>query len=180
MKATTTVKAVPAALKKAGIAHPTSDKMVSFCVACFADCVSANATLENAKALWDAARASLRIELARAYKVIAHGKAWDTFKADLRAALVTAKVCDTVKDAGRLVNNALIALSITGNGAKKGGKKRGRKEVTATGAEHNKTTEAPSIIVAALAYISKAQEKHAGDGEMLETLGEIAAILSAN
>jgi hypothetical protein len=177
MKATNKVKAVPAALKKAGIAHPTTPQMVSFCVACFSDVMSASATLENAKALWDAARVSLRIELARAYKVIAHGKAWDSFKADLRAALVNARVCETLKDAGRLVNNALIALSITGNGAKKGGKK-GRKEKVA-GTERNVTTEAPSIIVAALAYISKAQEKHAGDGEVTEMLGEIAAILGA-
>jgi hypothetical protein len=58
MKATNKVKAVPAALKKAGIAHPTTPQMVSFCVACFSDVMSASATLENAKALWDAARVS--------------------------------------------------------------------------------------------------------------------------
>jgi hypothetical protein len=60
---------------------------------------------------------------------------------------------------------------------RKAGRKRRKEKVAGT--ERNVTTEAPSIIVAALAYISKAQEKHAGDGEVTEMLGEIAAILGA-
>lgn len=177
MKATKTVSNVPAKFKKAGKASPTPGMMVSYCVACFVDATAATVTLENAKALWDAARMSLRIELGRAYKVIKHGAPWDEFKATLRAALVTAGVSDTVKDAGRLINNALIALSITGNGAKKGGRKVGRKVKISTGEAHDVTNQSALYNANALAYIADAQAKHAGDGEMLEVLGEIAARL---
>lgn len=148
------------------------------CVTCFAQFVTADGALQNAKALWDAARAELRIALALAHKQIPAGKAWDAFKADTRAAIVKAKVCATVEEAGRVINNALIALKITGNGAKKGGKKGkgGRPEVTATG--EATTVDAGALNLAALAYIRTAQEKHVGDDEVLDMLGELAAILA--
>lgn len=163
--------------KRASEAHPTSAQMVTFCVAAFADYLTADATLQNAKALWDAARMGLRTELSRAYRIIGAGHKWDAFKADVRAALVKARVCATPKEAGRLINNALIALNLTGNGARKGGKRKGagRKEVTETGSV--KHGDAARICAAALAYIAEAQQRHAGDSEMLDELGAIAAIL---
>lgn len=57
-------------------------------------------------------------------------------------------------------------------------KKSGRKEKTDTGkAEKLSEKDVAARMVKALAYISKAQARHAGDTEMLEVLGEIAAIL---
>jgi hypothetical protein len=60
--------------------------------------------------------------------------------------------------------------------AKKG--KGGRPEKTESGkGEKLSEKDVAARLVKALAYVSKAQAKHAGDGEMLEVLGEIAAIL---
>lgn len=55
---------------------------------------------------------------------------------------------------------------------------RGRKEKEETGTGSVLSDkQVAARLTAALAYIAKAQQTHAGDGEMLETLGEIAAIL---
>jgi len=165
--------------RKPSKAAPTTEQMVCFCVAAFHDYMIADATLQNAKAEWDAARYGLRTELARAYRVVAHGKAWDKFLAAVRGALVKAKVCKTTADAGRLIRNQLIALSITGKGSngkrKKGG---GRKEKTETGkATTLSEKDVANRLVKCLAYVAKAQEQHAGDEEVMELLGDIAAIL---
>lgn len=62
------------------------------------------------------------------------------------------------------------------NAAKAETRGRKEKEATGTGAVLSEKQVAARL-TAALAYIAKAQQSHAGDSEMLETLGEIAAIL---
>lgn len=177
MKATNVTKQA----KRPGEAHPTTTQMVAFCVAAFADATSASATLENAKALWDAARMGLRTELARAQRIIGNGRPWDAFKASVRAALVKARVVATPKEAGRLVDNQLIALGLTGKGTRKGGKRKGagRKEKTDTGVATTVSDKAQaSRIMAALAYIARCQEDYKSEVVMLECMGDIARLLN--
>jgi hypothetical protein len=166
--------------KKAGKPHPTESQMVAYCVEAFRDYLAADKTLQDAKALWDAARVGLRTELGRAYKVIAHGKAWDRFLAAVRAGLVKAKVCGTPKDAGRLIRNQLIALSITGNGVN--GKRKtggGRKEKTAAVVAKLSEKDVQRILLKALNWAAAMQKKYAPiDNGVLEDLGDLAAILA--
>jgi hypothetical protein len=168
---------VDASAKKASKAAPTQAQMVTYCVAAFGDYLHADATLQNVKALFDAARLGLRTELARAYKVIGSGKSWDAFKADLRAAMVTAKISETPKDAGRLINNALIALGITGNGARHGGKKAGRK-AKESGKGVDSTDKLGARMAALRVWFGLMQTKHADDPEVLEDFAEGMAIAS--
>jgi hypothetical protein len=163
--------------KKPGKAWCGVDQSVRYCVAAFADYVSASVTLDNAKALWDAARMGLRVELGRAHKFVPAGRQWDAYKASVRAGLVKASVCESVKAAGRLVDNQLIALGITGNGTRKGGKRKGAGRPERTEVGEAKHGDAARICADALAYIVAAQQRHMGDAEMLEELGAIAAIL---
>lgn len=168
--------------KRAGKAHPTESQMVAYCVAAFGDYLTADATLQNAKALWDAARMGLRTELARAHKVIGAGKKWDAFKAQVRAALVNAKVCGTPAGAGRVINNALIALSLTGNGAKKGGKRKGAGRKEGKGEPVTTVLSDKDVIarnLKAVAFIAEQQRAFADDADVLEMLGELLAILAA-
>lgn len=170
---------VTKAARKAGEAHPTQSQMVAYCVAAFADYLTADATLQNAKALWDAARMGLRTELGRAHRVIGKGKPWDAFKAQVRAALVKAKVCGTPKDAGRLVDNQLIALNLTGNGTRKGGKRKGAGRPESDGKpvqEKLSEKDVGSRIVKALAFIARVQQDYS-DTVLLELMGDVAAIL---
>jgi hypothetical protein len=167
--------------KKPGKAHPTESQMVAFCVAAFSDYMHADASLQNVKALYDAARMGLRTELARAHKVIGKGKVWDAFKATLRAALVKAQVSETPKDAGRLINNALIALGLTGNGAKKGGKRKGAGRPESDGKPVAAVLSEKHVVaanLAAVAYVAKWQSEEIDSGTM-ERLGELLAILTA-
>lgn len=175
--ATSKATNVAKSAKRPGPAAPTSDKLVGYCVNAYADALSAQRTYDDSKEALRAAREGLRIELARAHKVIGAGKPWDAFKGALRTALVAAGLFADVKAAGRLIDNSLIALGLTGQGTRKGGKRKGagRKERTETGeAKHG---DAARACVAALAYIADAQAKHAGDEEMIEVLGDLARIL---
>lgn len=67
-----------------------------------------------------------------------------------------------------------------GSSRKKAGrvaKKAGRKEKTATGAAEQVNASAiAQRLAAVLHYVAEAQQKHVGDSEMLEVLGDIAAL----
>lgn len=181
MNATTKATNVTKQAKVAGKAWCGEAQSVAFCVAAFSDYLHADKMLSDAKALWDAARAGLRIELARAWKFILTPTARDAYKGKVRAALVKAKVCSKA-EAIRLVNNQLIALGITGQGARKGGKRKGAGRKESDGKAVAATLSDKDVIarnLAAVAYIADAQRKHEGDSEMLETLGELLAILTA-
>ena len=176
-KATNTTKQA----KTPGKAHPPQAQMVAYCVAAFADYMQADATLQNAKALWDAARMGLRTELARAHKAIGDGRAWDAFKAQVRAAMVKAGICGTPKDAGRVINNALIALGLTGNGARKGGKRKGAGRKESDGEPVTTVLSDKDVIarnLKAVAYIADKQ-REVTDDDTLAMLGELLSILSA-
>ena len=172
--------------KKPGKVTPTTLQMVAYCVACFSDYVSAVDTLENAKALFDAARIGLRTELKRAHDVIGDGRPWDKFKAQLRAGLVNGKVSNTPAAAGRLINNALIALGLTGKGTNGKTKPKlkpnggGRPEQEDTGAEHNVTDDAPNRLLAVLQWFGEMQAKYQGDQDILDDFARGAALLGAN
>ena len=155
--------------------HQSPAKWAAQCAVAFVLVMDEGDTLAMYAERYRVARLEARETVRMAHDDIGDGAPWQAFLGLFADELVTAKVCATKDAAARLIRNALIALKLTGRGTKKGG----RKAKTATGSERNVTTEAPSIIVAALAYISKAQEKHAGDGEVTEMLGEIAAILGA-
>lgn len=70
----------------------------------------------------------------------------------------------------------------TSRKAKSTAKKRaaggGRKTKTAAAVEKMSEKRLAANVVAALAYIADAQAKHSADGDMMEVLGRIAAILS--
>jgi len=69
------------------------------------------------------------------------------------------------------------APASTSRKAKATAETRGRKAKAEAVVSKLSEKDVGARLVAALAYIAKAQENHAGDGEMLETLGELAAIL---
>lgn len=102
----------------------------------------------------------------------------------LRAGFVSvyAPLRNVSQDAAILKFNRMAAVHAPGTSrkAKSNAKKAksGRKEKTGTGkAEKLSEKDVAARLVKALGYISKAQTRHAGDTEMLEVLGEIAAIL---
>jgi len=69
------------------------------------------------------------------------------------------------------------APASTSRKAKATAETRGRKAKAEAVVSKLSEKDVASRLTAALAYIAKAQQDHAGDGEMLETLGELAAIL---
>lgn len=162
------------------VAILTMDQHVAAGMACFAQYVQAEAVLAEGKAFWDIARLALRDVLKVAYVQLT-GKAWDEYKGKLRTEMVDGKVCATTADAGRVINNACIALKITGNGARKGGKPKGaggRPEKESTGDAVDVTSNAPSNAARALAFIAEKQAHYVGEEDVLEMLGTLAAILA--
>lgn len=65
----------------------------------------------------------------------------------------------------------------TSRKAKSNKETRGRKEKAKAVVAKLSEKDVAARLVACLAYVAKAQSKHAGDSEMLELLGDIAAIL---
>jgi hypothetical protein len=145
----------------------------------FAEFVAAGATLDNAKALWDAARKGLRVNLADAQAQYQNGKEWAAYLKGVRTGLVAAKVVATPKAAQTLVNNQLIALGLTGKtdragagGARDGA---GRPEVTETGAVEKVSEKATAArLVAVLAYVAQQQANPTDDADTV--LGNVAKL----
>lgn len=167
--------------KKAGPAHPPIATMVGYCVAAFNDYLTADTTLQNAKALWDAARYGLRVELSRAYKVIPHGKQWDTFKAAVVTGLVKARVVKSTAEGTQLIRNQLKALRITGHGThgvNKGKKMPGRPEKAEATQTVLSEKQTARILLNAVAHTAEAQRIFADNAEIMTWLGAHAAILA--
>lgn len=167
--------------KKAGKAHlhQSPAAWVKLCTTSFAQYLTVDDSLAQMQFAWKAARIEARESLRMAHTDIGDGQPWQDFLSAFADSLVTVKVCSDRPGAQRLISNALIALKLTGRGTRKGGKRKGagRKETTATGtAKHG---DAARIIVSALAYVVKMQEKHIGDSDLLEDWGGLAVILGS-
>lgn len=181
MQATAKATNVTKAAKRAGKAHPTIEQAARNYVACWQDYAHADRALDHAKALWDAARISARMEVQQAVQWF-KGAEFDRYKAHVRAELVKANVCANLKAAGRMLNNQLIALGLVGNGARKGGKRKGagRKEKSEPVQTVLSEKDVTARLLRASAWCSEQQMRHVADPEVLELLGELAAILSGS
>lgn len=119
---------------------------------------------------WEAAIKSIKTPLDRA-----------SLKAGFVSAYMPLRGCTEKSAKAQFDRLAKLHAPHTSRQAKANAKRAkggGRKEKTATGkASKLSEKDVAARMVKALAYISKAQSKHAGDSEMLEVLGEIAAIL---
>ena len=147
----------------------------------FAEYQSAQGTLDNAKAAWDAARKGCRANIRAAFDQYESGKEWGDYLRDLRAGLVERGIVANAKAARTLVDNQLIALKLTGNteragagGAREGA---GRPETEATGTSETLSEKVvASRLVAVLAYVAEAQALFMGEADVLEVLGTIAKL----
>jgi hypothetical protein len=180
-------KKVAVALNVAGVAKDAKkpgpviivmplEERVALAIAAFADWLEAESTLADAKAYWDIARMSLRDNLKDAKAALTSAKDWTAYLTRLRAELVSNKIVADTKKAAKLVNNQLIALNLTGQSTRKGGKRAGagRKEVVAFKA--TKKAESDSAKLALVVAYCKAKQKKEIDPDILEVCGEILRI----
>lgn len=87
----------------------------------------------------------------------------------------------TIESAERKFNRMAQELTPeTSRKAKANAKRKagGGRKVKAKGGKVDKTDRAPQILVAALQWCAKQQRRHAGDDDVMELLGELAAILA--
>lgn len=149
----------------------------------FAEFVAAGATLENAKAEWDAARMGLRVNLDDAQKQFRTGKDWAAYLKGTREGLVAAGVVATVKAARTLVDNQLIALGLTGktDRAGAGGKRKGAGRPEAKGAKQTTgDMDDGKMLALVVAYCRTVQEKcETVDYDPAEMAADILRILRA-
>ncbi len=152
----------------------------------FAEFQSAQGTLDNAKAAWDAARKGCRANIKAAFDQYESGKEWGDYLRDLRAGLVDRGIVANAKKARELVDNQLIALKLTGytERAGQGGARDGAGRPEQEDAKQTQGVlsekEATARLVAALAWVSAMQAKHAGDGDLLEDFADGARILNGD
>lgn len=156
--------------------HKTRAEWVKLCTQDFATYLTVDDTLAQAAFQWKAARMQARASLEMAHADIGDGEPWQAFKSEFADSLVTCKIVADRKAAQRLINNALIALGLTGRGTRKGGKKAGRK-AKATATVTNATDDAPNRLAAAVLFVGTLQTKYQGEPDILADLGELAAIL---